>query len=257
MSVYTTEIASDQLSSDNPVHQRLLKPYFWAQDLVQGNVLELGCGEGRGVELIGPKAQNFTGIDKIGDVINGLSRKYQEYSFFESVFPPLRDIEDNTYDFILSFQVIEHIKNDRLFLEEINRVLKKGGTAILTTPNINMSLSRNPWHIREYTPDQLHHLANSVFTKVELKGIGGNEKVMEYHERNRQSVRKIMKWDILNLQYRLPAFILKFPYEILNRMNRNRLEDNSDELVSEITYKDFTILDQPEKALDLLLIAKK
>ena len=50
--VFTTEITSDSIPSDNPIHQRLLKAYVVAQDFVQGNVLEVGCGEGRGIDLI-------------------------------------------------------------------------------------------------------------------------------------------------------------------------------------------------------------
>ena len=49
MSVYTTEIASETITSDNPIHQRLLKAYVVAAEMVRGNLLEVGCGEGRGV----------------------------------------------------------------------------------------------------------------------------------------------------------------------------------------------------------------
>ena len=86
-------------------------------------------------------------------------------------------------------------------MEDIKRILKPGGIAILTTPNRKMSLSRNPWHIREYTAQQLTDLASEMFNDVQMKGIGGNKKVLKYHERNRQSVQRIMKWDIFNMQY--------------------------------------------------------
>jgi hypothetical protein len=39
MSVYTTEIASDSISSDNPIHQRLLKAYVVAKDFVKQFIL--------------------------------------------------------------------------------------------------------------------------------------------------------------------------------------------------------------------------
>ena len=57
--------------------------------------------------------------------------------------PPLK-FDDNSIDFVVTFQVIEHIKDDEKFVQEIHRVLKPGGKLILTTPNILMSLSRNP-----------------------------------------------------------------------------------------------------------------
>ena len=50
MATYTTEIATAKLISANPIHQRLLKAYIAAQPWISGNLLEIGCGEGRGVE---------------------------------------------------------------------------------------------------------------------------------------------------------------------------------------------------------------
>lgn len=158
---------------------------------------------------------------------------------------------------MVSFQVIEHIKNDGLFLQEIYRVLRPGGKAYLTTPNRIMSLSRNPWHIREYTADELTDLAKSIFTKVEMKGIGGDEKVMEYYEQNKKSVQRITRFDILDLQHRLPASLLRIPYEILNRWNRNKLKTTDDELVKSITHQNYPVTNEASKALDLFLIAEK
>lgn len=256
MAVYTTEIASDKILSDNPIHQRLLRPYHVCRDLVHGRVLEIGCGEGRGIEILGDTGIRYTGVDKIEEVIATLAEKEPQFDFIAMSVPPLGDFEDNSFDVVLSFQVIEHIKDDKLFLEEIRRVLKPGGKAYITTPNIRMSLSRNPWHIREYTPEALSSLAASIFSKVEMKGIAGNEKVMAYYEQNKKSVEHIMKWDVLNLQYRLPAAILKIPYEILNRVNRNKLKTGNDSLVRDIVYSDYLVTDVPEGALDLFCILK-
>ena len=257
MSVYTTEIASDIIASDNPIHQRLLKAYYLSQEYISGNVLEIGCGEGRGVELIAPTADSFTGIDKISHVIENLKSKYPDGDFRQVVIPPFSGLADELYDVVISFQVIEHIKRDREYLKEIQRVLKPGGKALITTPNKKMSLSRNPWHIREYTANELTNLAEKVFPKVEMLGITGNEKVMTYYEENKQSVNKMMKWDVFNLQYRLPAFMLKFPYEIMNRMNRNKLKAGNDGLVSEIHHSDYLLSNAPDISLDLFCVMEK
>ena len=257
MSVYTTEIASDVIASDNPIHQRLLKAYYLSQEYISGKVLEVGCGEGRGVELLAPNADEFVGIDKIPLVIAKLQSKYPDADFRQMVIPPFSGLTDNEFDVVVSFQVIEHIKDDLGYLKEIYRVLKPGGKALITTPNIKMSLSRNPWHIREYTAEQLIELAKSVFSNVEMLGVSGNEKVMSYYENNKQSVNKIMKWDIFNLQYKLPAFILKMPYEILNRMNRNKLKAVNDGLVGEIHHADYLLSEDAETSLDLFCIMTK
>jgi ubiquinone/menaquinone biosynthesis C-methylase UbiE len=256
-SVYTTEIASDSVASDNPIHQRLLKAYVLATNYVGGNLLEVGCGEGRGIDWLLPKIKQYSAIDKIAPVVEQLKQKYPQGNFTNGNIPPLSSYAENSFDSIVSFQVIEHIQDDRLFLKEIHRVLKPGGVALITTPNRPMSLSRNPWHIREYTPTELTNLAKEFFPQVEMKGIAGNEKIMQYYERNKKSVDRMMRWDIFNLQYKLPAPLLRIPYEILNRLNRNKLKDSADELVMGIRHEDYLLVDQAEKALDLFLIVRK
>lgn len=255
--LFTTEITSDQIPSDNPIHQRLLKAYVVAESAVRGNLLEVGCGEGRGIDLILPRVDRYTAIDKIAEVISTLQNKYPQAEFHADHLPPLRPFKDSSFDTVITFQVIEHIEDDDFFLREIHRVLKPGGTALITTPNRPMSLSRNPWHIREYTADELAALCRRYFSHVETKGIGGNEKVMEYYERNKRAVKRMMRWDVFNLQYRLPAALLRIPYEWLNRRNRNNLKDASDELVKSIHHSDYIVTDRAHEALDLLMICRK
>ena len=60
----TTEIASSDIVSDNPVHQRLLFPYIEVAKIISGNLLEIGCGTGRGVAVLAPSISNYTGVDK-------------------------------------------------------------------------------------------------------------------------------------------------------------------------------------------------
>jgi len=255
--IYTTEITSEEIASDNPIHQRLFKAYVVARDYVAGDVLEVGCGEGRGVGELLPRSKSFTAVDKIKPVVDSLQQKHPGGKFISMNIPPLSGLADNTYDVVVSFQVIEHIQNDALYLREIHRVLKPGGLALITTPNRKMSLTRNPWHIREYLPQELAALAAKIFPQVEMKGITGNDKVMAYYEENKRSVKRITRFDILNLQYLLPASILRIPYEILNRWNRNKLQSSDSRLVSDIRHEDYIVVDNATNALDLLLIVRK
>ncbi|HYC86407.1 MAG TPA: class I SAM-dependent methyltransferase [Chryseosolibacter sp.] len=255
--IFTTEITSETITSDNPIHQRLFKAYIAAQHYIHGDVLEVGCGEGRGIPLLLAKARAFTAVDKIQSAIDELQRRYPSGRFRSMNIPPLSGLGNDAFDVVVSFQVIEHIREDGLFLKEIRRVLKPGGTALLTTPNRKMSLTRNPWHVREYYANELRALAAGIFSSVDLKGITGNEKVMTYYDQNKQSVKKFTRWDFLNLQYRLPASFLRVPYEIMNRWNRNKLQQTDDALVKSITQEDYVAVDDPENALHLFLIVRK
>ncbi len=253
----TTEITSHEETSDNVIHQRLLFAYLKAAEYLSGNVLEIGCGAGRGLETVLSYSERYTAIDKNEALLNHLQKKYPNATFKAQHIPPLQGIADNAFDWVISFQVIEHIPDDHLFLKEIYRVLKPGGKAIITTPNIKLSLTRNPWHIREYTVDELYKLCSKYFNSVEIEGVTGSEPVMEYYERNKESVRKITRFDIFNLQYRLPRAVLQIPYDLLNRLNRKSLMNGNDTLVSGITTADYSLTAHADKAFDLFCILQK
>ena len=51
-----------------------------------------------------------------------------------------------------------------------------------------------------------------------------------------------MKWDIFNLQYRLPRKLLQIPYDILNRYNRVSLKNKNSEIVDSINFTDYSIV---------------
>jgi SAM-dependent methyltransferase len=249
----TAERSSVLDPSEHVIYNRCLFAYKVSQPVVHGAVIELGSGEGYGISLLAPSAQKYLAIDKFEPVLPAEGN----IEFRKVLLPSLTGIPDNTYDVAVSFQVIEHIKNDKAFVSEIHRVLKKGGKLIVTTPNRLMSLSRNPWHIREYTGKELETLLFGKFETVTLKGVYGNEKVMDYYLRNKESVRKIMKYDVLDLQHLLPRKILQVPYDIMNRLNRRRLLKNNDQLVSDVTVDDFRLDDYDDQAFDIYAVAVK
>lgn len=257
MSYKTTEITSDEELSDNVLHQRLFYPYLETTKQIGGQILEIGCGFGRGVETLLPHCESYTGIDKIQSLIDQLSQKYPQHSFLARNIPPLSGLADNQFDAVVTFQVIEHIEDDALFLKEIHRVLKPGGKAFITTPNIKWTLTRNPWHVREYTAIELRQLLNRYFSKVDMKAISGDAKVMEYYERNKESVKKITRFDVLNLQYRLPRTMLQVPYEIANRLNRKLLLKGNKGLVADVTTANYHLEENPEKGFDFFCVVEK
>ena len=120
-----------------------------------------------------------------------------------------------------------------------------------------MSLTRNPWHIREYTASELISLLSDSFSQVESHGVNGNDKVMQYYEQNRKSVERITRFDILDLQHRLPRQLLQVPYDILNRINRRRLLEKNDSLTRSITMQDYSIGEISAQSFDLYFVATK
>ena len=253
----TAERSSHLDPSENVIYQRHLIAYKEAAKLISGTVLEIGSGEGYGIMELAPLADNYIAVDKYNTEISDELMKTNNITFIQTEVPPLKEIEDNSIDFVVTFQVIEHIKDDEMFLKEIYRVLKPGGKVILTTPNSMMSLTRNPWHIREYNPEQMGEMLKNSFDNYDLKGVLGNDKVMDYYNKNKESVRKITRFDILNFQYWLPRWLLQIPYDILNRFNRNSLQVANEGIVNSLVYSDYSICSSSAECLDHFCIATK
>ena len=250
----TAERVSHADQSDNYVFQRSLLAYHRAAELVSGSVLEIGTGSGYGIEVIAPSAKRFMTIDKFETKID--TSDIDNVEFQQMTVPPIK-FPDNSFDYVISFQVIEHIKRDVDFVSEVYRVLKPNGVFIVSTPNAAMSLTRNPWHVREYQIDEFDRLLGHYFADIERCGVFGNEKVMKYYEKNSASVRRIAKLDFLDLQHRLPRWMLKIPYDVLNRLNRRFLLARNRKLTTDIAMNDYRIAPVADGCFDLYYIARK
>ena len=251
--LHTAERVSRTDASDNYVFQRSILAYHYAAGLVSGDVLEIGTGMGYGIDVIAPSATSYTTIDKSC----AYDASLPENARFQQMEVPPIGFADESFDYVISFQVIEHIKRDKDFVKEVSRVLRKGGKFIVSTPNAPMSLTRNPWHIREYTEQQLRDLLSADFSSIEAYGVNGNDKIMQYYEQNRRSVERIMRYDILDLQHRLPRWILQIPYDVMNRLNRRRLLESNNELTRSIKMEDYSIGEILPQSFDLYYIATK
>jgi SAM-dependent methyltransferase len=78
------------------------------------------------------------------------------------------DLPDKTFDLVVSVEVLEHVEKDELFVSEVFRVLKPGGIFLMTTPNGDWVINRNPDHKRHYKRTELKQLLEKHFADVSI-----------------------------------------------------------------------------------------
>ena len=228
-----------------------------AAERVQGQVVEIGFGQGYGVPIYQEKCDDLTLIDKSGYAIENISKSGFDLQVIQCKVPPLTMIATESVDTLIAFQFLEHIKDAELFFEEVFRVLRPGGRAYLTTPNRHRTLIRNPWHFREYDPGMIRAKTDDHFNRVIIKGIHGSEQVEQYMALNAKAVHRLKSLDPLGLHERVPAWSLKIPYELLNRLNRLRLLKDNRDLAGHIDSSHYSLKDQTDNALDLWICLEK
>jgi 2-polyprenyl-3-methyl-5-hydroxy-6-metoxy-1,4-benzoquinol methylase len=132
--------------------------YAFACRYVPGKrVLDIACGEGYGsAALQRAGASHVLGVDISAEACAHARRKYgieaRQGSAEEIPLP------DASVDVIVSFETIEHVRNPLRFLDECKRVLRDGGTIVVSTPNKGIygwpGGNPNPHHCSEMTEEE-------------------------------------------------------------------------------------------------------
>lgn len=158
--------------------QEHMARYMFAAQFVEGHVvLDAGCGTGYGAAYLASRgAIRVFGVDIAAEAIEYSRIHYQnDNTIFSAMDCTNLGFPDETFDVVVSLEVIEHLKNAERYLFEMCRVLKTDGVFILSTPNKavyspNSNKPFNPFHFKEYTIAGLQETLSAYFPVVVLFG---------------------------------------------------------------------------------------
>lgn len=150
--------------------------YVWAARYVsrQMNLLDLGCGYGYGTDFLATAAKTVVGVDTDRRVISFARRHYKRDNLRFVLIRDLSELSAASFDAVIALEVIEHAADAGVFLSHVHRVLRPTGEFIMSTPNrlftekfYRKGKSLNPYHLREFYPEEIRALLRSFFEQVE------------------------------------------------------------------------------------------
>jgi methionine biosynthesis protein MetW len=101
-------------------------------------LLDVGCGSGIIGHFIRTRIKEIYGIDRFPKELKaarGMGLKTKKINLDIEKFP----FQEDYFDVITCLDVIEHVKDPRFLLKNINNVLRKKGLLIVSTPNIRFT----------------------------------------------------------------------------------------------------------------------
>ena len=143
-----------------------LARYYLASRLVAGRrVLDAASGEGYGTSILATAgAASVVGIDVDPAVVAHARDRYglefRDGDVCQLPFP------DEEFDFVVSFETIEHVPDPERALDEFARVLRPDGLLMVSTPNASEYLEDNPFHYRELTREEFVTALRARFPEV-------------------------------------------------------------------------------------------
>ena len=167
---YTGERMVPEKADDATFWEHIYRYRFATQFVKNKRVLDIACGEGYGsAALQKAGAASVVGVDISPESVEHARRKY-------NVDARVGDAEniplpDNSVDVVVSFETIEHVPHPARFADECVRVLAPGGSAIISTPNIQFfrqNGEENPFHCSEMSESEFTELLKARFDNFAL-----------------------------------------------------------------------------------------
>jgi 2-polyprenyl-3-methyl-5-hydroxy-6-metoxy-1,4-benzoquinol methylase len=235
--------------------ERHLAAYRWAATKAQGKrVLDAGCGEGYGAALLAGHATSVVGMDRAEPVATAQARHRAPNLEYRIADLERLEALGEQFDLVVSFQVIEHLPDPVGFLRGLRACTAPGGELIVTTPNRLMSVSENPYHLREWTAPELLALAQPVLPGARMLGVHASERVLAYEQARGAQVQRILRLDPLGLRKLLPEAVVKSAFAFLAALVRRRVQGEG--ALPAAGPEDFRVGDDGlERVLDLVLVA--
>lgn len=166
-----------QVIQNNAVLKQHFRRYEFATAYsADKRVVDIGSELGLGAYYLAGRARFVLGIDNTFDWLELAIKLFQRKNLhFAAMDCAHLGLADGSFDVACLFEIIEHVGDPEKVLNEANRILKAGGTLLLSTPN-RLSAAADSYqlltgdHVREFSYAELVQLISGLYSEFEFYG---------------------------------------------------------------------------------------
>ncbi len=139
-------------------------------EIKQKRILDIGCGDGILSYLLTKNGGRVIGIDSSEEAIKFAKEKCRDLKNIDFLKGSAYRLpfEDRSFDYIISSEVIEHLKYPEKMLSEVKRVWSKQGKIIISTPIRFTEIPLDKMHYQEFFEDEFKKLLEKYFGNIEV-----------------------------------------------------------------------------------------
>jgi len=144
--------------------------YLWAAQAARARaVLDAGCGTGYGCRLLAEGgAREVLGVDLARAVLEMAAPEMPDSVRLQSGDLHHLELEDNRFELVVCFEVIEYVDDPLTVLAELVRVLAPGGLLLVSAPNPDAHQPGNPFLLHEFARSELESALAARLSHVDL-----------------------------------------------------------------------------------------
>ncbi|EDY84202.1 Methyltransferase domain family [Verrucomicrobiia bacterium DG1235] len=158
------------LKDENPqLYYEHIHRYLLAKENISGGlVLDMACGTGYGTKILSEIAERIVGVDISSEAIKEAQEaNSRDNTEFKKADCCATGLPSQTFDYITSFETIEHLDSPLKLIEEITRLLKDDGVLIISSPDkfeyTDKRHVKNPHHKKELYHSEFRSLLEKFF----------------------------------------------------------------------------------------------
>lgn len=148
--------------------------YYFASERLNNfkKVLDVSCADGYGTKILSQRVASVDGIDRNEEYLRVARTKYNSNNINYKCIDVDKKTINDTYDGIVCFETLEHLKYPKKFLHNLYDILDNNGVMLLSVPNSDYEIIENgknkdSFHLHIFKYDDIIKMLYEIGFKID------------------------------------------------------------------------------------------